>query len=324
MKNKKALEMSFAWIFSIAVGAIILLLAIYFAINLVNTSTNEINTKTAREFVNILDPLQTSVEEGRTQRVELVSDTRIYLDCSESGNFGKNTVRFSEKTGFKDTYGKPGGDIKTEAHYIFSENVIEGKKIYFFVKPFKLGFKVADLMFMYSDRYCFVNAPDSIIEESSGLFTESNSNIEFKNSLNDCGNTTKNVCFGLNSKGCDILVEGACNSFNCQDIYSNGFVEKNGKSVYYTDNLLYAAIFSDVDNYECNLKRIMKRTSDLSEIYAEKARFISVRGCETDLIPELNLMNELSSNFKDDKDLAQIQILGQEIDNKNIAVCKLF
>ena len=47
IKNKKALEMSFAWIFSIIVGGIIIIAAIYAASNFISQGEYKVNTETA-------------------------------------------------------------------------------------------------------------------------------------------------------------------------------------------------------------------------------------------------------------------------------------
>ena len=59
--NKKGMEFGFAWLFAIIVGGVILFLAIFGVSKLIDTSQEEINTKVAVEFANVLDPLQTVV-----------------------------------------------------------------------------------------------------------------------------------------------------------------------------------------------------------------------------------------------------------------------
>ena len=83
--NKKALEMSFAWIFAIIAGAAIIFIAVYIATTIVNIGEYEINTKTTQAIVNLLDPLQTSSEQGKTpEPLTLTKETRIYTFCITS------------------------------------------------------------------------------------------------------------------------------------------------------------------------------------------------------------------------------------------------
>ena len=65
MKNKKALEMSFAWIFAIIAGIVILFLAIYATSQFIKTRRYEIDIQTAAKLAILLDPLETSLEAER-------------------------------------------------------------------------------------------------------------------------------------------------------------------------------------------------------------------------------------------------------------------
>ena len=194
MRNKKALEMSFAWIFAIIAGAAILFLAVYIAIALVNVGEYEVNTKTTQAIINLLDPLQTSSEEGKTpEPLTLAKETRIYTMCSSSGNFGENRLQIQEKSGFRDNqWTEKSGDIGTINQYVFSDETIEGKKLYFFIIPYKMPFKVADIMILYTEPYCFVKPPRKIedfIEPLSG------NSLNITNSISQCPSNSIKVCF---------------------------------------------------------------------------------------------------------------------------------
>ena len=175
MVNKKALEMSFAWIFAIIAGAAIIFLAIYISTTLVNSGEYEVNTKTTQAIVNLLDPLQTSSEQGKTpEPLNLIKETRIYTICSSSGKFGENRIQIQEKSGFENNqYTEKSGDIGTINQYVFADDMIEGKKIYFFIIPYKMPFKIADIMILYTKPYCFVNPPRDIEDFISPLSSNS-------------------------------------------------------------------------------------------------------------------------------------------------------
>ena len=101
-------------------------------------------------------------------------------------------------------------------------------------------------------------------------------NFEF----DSCSENSIKVCIG--TINCDIKVNTNENS-----------VEKNGeKKVYFEgDALMYAAIFSDRATYECEVKRLMKRSSELSDIYKEKSLNLLNLGCS----PFNGLRNSFSS-----------------------------
>jgi len=313
--NKKALEMSFAWIFAIIAGAAIIFIAVYIATTIVNIGEYEINTKTTQAIVNLLDPLQTSSEQGKTpEPLTLTKETRIYTFCSTSGNFGENRIQIQEKSSFgKKDWTEKSGDIGTISQYIFADDEIQGKKLYFFIMPYKMPFKVADIMILYTKPYCFVNPTRNIEEFIEPL---SSNSLNVTDRLSQCSDDSIKVCFETNS-GCDIAVYGAEDEI--------GIVKKSGKQISYQGDLVYAAIFSSKENYECGIKRIMMRLSYLSELYEKKASFVSINGCNTGLVNDLSLLKTLAYNFKNPNELNAIKFKADEIDNKNDdAICQLY
>ncbi|MEM4625515.1 MAG: hypothetical protein QXJ28_02005, partial [Candidatus Pacearchaeota archaeon] len=208
-------------------------------------------------------------------------------------------------------------DIKLKDHYIFAEELVEGKKINFFVSKLEMPFKVADIMIIYSDTYCFLNPPERIREKISELGRENITNIkilERADQLRDC--VGKKVCF---SGDCEIDI-------NCNDEECNlGYVIKGGRRMYFINELLYGAIFSSYENYKCNLKRIIKRTNKLAEIYYEKAQLITSRGCNSGVEGEMNNFVRITENFRRDEEISDIYQLSKDIEEKNKeALCKLF
>lgn len=314
--NKKALEMSFAWIFSIIAGAAILAVAIYFASQYVQLGNHQVNTETAKQLSNILDPLQTSIETGKIDVIDLVSESQIYTTCNLNNNFGETRLQVAEKNGFSSNFSKPGGDIGSNAEYLFAENTIQGKEINFFITSFSMPFKTADIMMMYSDSYCFVSPPDNIRQELEGLGIGNNTKIFVTSSISEC-NGMKTVCFP--GSGCEIQV--FCSDLNCR----NGYVKKQGNTEYFVDSLVYGAVFSSKDNYECNVKRVMNRLSSVAEIYRKKALFVSSRGCDSGLQPDMGELATIAGRYNSTNDLIQIQLKSEDILSKNQELaCQLF
>src|SRR3990167_3290346 len=100
IKSKKAIEMSFNWIFVIIVGSFILFLAIYMAGRFMKTGGTGIQTQTAFELVSLLNSFETGLASGKSQQVEFKKEAQIYFECDELSNkpFGKQTIRMSEKS----------------------------------------------------------------------------------------------------------------------------------------------------------------------------------------------------------------------------------
>jgi len=204
MKVKRGqLQLSFAWIFAIIVGAVILFIAIYAATKVIKTGDTAVSAKTGKEISVLLNPLETGFETGVVTLLTMPVETRIYNQCSTSGNFGKQIIKISQMSFGEWTE----TDLETvfSNKYIFSEGVEEGSNFIIFAKPFEFPFKVSDLIYLTSSdkKYCFFKPPREIKEELSDLNQES---IFVKNGAESCPENTVKVCFG-NGSGCDVNVD---------------------------------------------------------------------------------------------------------------------
>ena len=319
MKNKKAFEIGFSWLFAIIAGSIILLLAIYGVSRLIQEEKYVQYTESAKKINILLDPMETGIAGGKAGRIDFRTETRTFYGCSLSGKniFGKNTISFSEKSGIGEKWAEPGGEISIYNKYIFANQTEEGKELYLFSKPFFLPFKVADLIFVSSNEFCFKNTPESVVEEIEGLGIK---NIHLEN----CSENDIKVCFGGGK--CEILVQGFCIGYGCESQYSYGKVYKDNKVVYYAESLLYGAIVSSSEVYECNVKRLMIKTAQLSYIYKDKINFIEKKSCHSNIEPELNTMINLANSFTSSSQLFEAYQISKEINskNQNNALCKVY
>jgi len=323
MENR-GFAISFSWLFSLIAGAVILFIAIFVAMSLIDQGGHEVNTKTTQALINVLDPLLTSVEEGKTDKIELVKKTRIYTECFNSGDFGENRMQLSEESGFAEEWSERGGSLSARNQYIFVEDLIEGKYVYFFILPFEMPYKIADLMIMHTKQYCFVNPPEEVERFVGGLINNGGENMNISSDRSKCVEGSVSVCFSYGD-GCDVVVEGRGDGHSFGGEYEVGYVRKNNSELFYVGNLLYAAIFSSEDNYDCGVKRVMKRAEYLTDIYRNKVQFVSVRGCDTGLIDELSLLKGAIDNFDKNEDLADIKLAADDLDSDNERlICQLY
>ena len=141
-------------------------------------------------------------------------------------------------------------------------------------------------------------------------------NLSKENLLTEnCNAESVNVCFS-SSSNCDIIVN-----------YNSEYVEKNNERMYfYTDALMYAAIFSEKEIYECQLKRIMQRAQELSLLYKDKADFISREQCNSNLNSDLLELGNLEGSLSGSENLNNYMInLAENMQKKNnLAECKLW
>ena len=309
MKNKSGfLQISFAWLFALIVGAVILFLAIYASTKIAHTQQTALDAKTAKEIGVLLDPLETGFETGKTTSMQLATDTRIYNRCNNNGNFGEQIIKVSQKSFNK--WSDTGVDVSFSNKYILSDNYVEGKNFFIFSKPFDFPFKTSDVIYLTSSNtnYCFINSPKDIETEISNL-NEANLFTE------NCPADSVNVCFE-SSSNCDIIVN--------KDL---GYVEKDNQKIYfYSDALMYGAIFSSKDVYDCQVKRLMQRGEELSSLYQNKADILAKEGCKSDLNQDLLELQNRQNTFSSPKDFdLSLSNLLKNIQAKNeIAECRLW
>ncbi len=297
------LQISFSWLFAIIVGAFILFLAIYFSVKLIHTEQTIQDAKTGKDIGVLLNPLETGFESDISSELDFPVETRVYNKCNTKGEFGRQIIQVSQKNFNK--WSETNIDVGFSNKYIFSGDFVEGKKFYIFSKPFEFPFKVSDLIFMTSstDEYCFVNPPKEISEEILLLDQE---NLRIDN----CSENSIKVCFSGN---CDIRVNLNTNQ-----------VTKNRTSAYFEgDTLMYAAIFSDADVYECQVKRLMQRVDNLALLYKDKAAFVLKKGCNSNL--DLLTLSNIANSLESSEDLSLVNTISENIKYENdLGECKLW
>jgi len=308
MSNKRGIEFSFTWIFAVIIGAFILVLAIYATTKIISTGETQTATVTAKEIGILLNPLETGFEEETTTSFSVNTDTRIYNDCDNIGEFGNQIIKTSQKSFGK--WANSGIEIEFQNKYIFSGNYEEGKIFHVFSKSFDFPFKVADVIFLSSSdkKYCFFNAPTNIKGELEKL--------KQANLLTDCTgdeNAIK-VCFdSATSTGCNVTVK-----------YNSGYVEKKGERLYFeTDALMYGAIFADKEVYECQTKRLMQRAENLGSIYNKKASLLEQKDCHSNI--DFSSFLTALENYKDSSNLGILFSVVNSMKNSNeVASCRLW
>lgn len=275
--NRYGFEFSFAWLFALFVGIAIISLAVYASTQLVSTSSVEYNTKVAAQLGIILSPLETGLESSKVYPLSMPQETRIMNTCYQEGTFGKQELRVSVRSTLGEAWQKTGLPYSFSNKYVFSAETIQGKDFYLIVQPFLLPYKVGDLITFVDEPYCFVSPPEEIKDQlvSFGILWF---NVTDNRARCPAGATT--VCFGGGS--CNISVISDANGVS-------GRVVKQQKTLVYSGNLLYAALFSDPQLYECQLTRLRERTSALAQLYADKGQIVSVQGCSSNFASDLQM-----------------------------------
>ncbi len=297
--KKGYLDISFSWIFAIIVGAFILFFAIQGVSKLGNVRQTATGAEAGVELEILLNPLETGLETGSTSRLTMPIYSRLFMDCDTYGEFGNHYLLVQEQV--KKEWQSSGVNIKFQNKYLFSDSTIDGKHFYLFTKPLELPFKVGSLIYMTSSEkeYCFHNPPEEIEEELTDL---NQANIK----VNECEEDQIKICFD-STPGCEIRVN-----------YNLGTVEKKeGKMYFATDSLMYAAIFSNPEIYECELQRVLKKVSKLATIYQEKAFLLVNQGCTSDLVSDLTILQNQIDSFESSQDLNTLVNVLENLEKKN-------
>ena len=306
MNKKGYLQISFGWLFAIIVGIVIISLAIFFVTKMIKTEGTLQSAKTSKEIGVLLNPLETSFESAVTSSVIFPEETRIYNTCDNYGYFGNQKINVAQKSFNK--WSETDLEVSFQNKYLFSERYSEGRTFYIFSKPFEFPFKVANLIYITSasTNYCFKDAPEDIIDEISDL-KQPNLKLE-----GECSEEDLTVCFEFGD--CDIEVD-----------YDAKYVKKNNEKMYFeTDALMYAAIFSDKENYECQLKRLMQRIEQLSSIYLYKANSLTTKGCDPVSNPSLSNLINSASGLSDSNELYTMNFIIEDLEQKNKGNCRLW
>ncbi|MBS3089390.1 hypothetical protein J4461_00740 [Candidatus Pacearchaeota archaeon] len=319
MKEKRGIELSFGWIFSVIVGGMVIVLAIYAVTRITSTERNYEDSSAAQILGTLLHPLETSIESAsKPGTISFPVQTRISMGCSVSGNFGEQSIRIAQRSGI----GKPWQDFgvpkKITNKYIFSSANLEGEKFYLLVKPFTFPFKIGDVIVMWNEPYCFLNPPTEIEDELSSLGINESA-LTITGSSNLCPKNSTMVCFSTGAvsqgKRCDVSVDTAAQR-----------VFREGRGLYYEGALIYGAIFAESSIYECEVQRMMKRGSSLAELYLTKISIISSSssGCGSALQPMLAIYSKSAKNAtsRDISNLKQIAI-NLDRENNNL-ICQLW
>lgn len=314
MINRKGLEFSFAWMFAIIVGAFIILLAIYAATKLVSTQNAATQAEVGKQMGILLNPVETGIESAKISIITFPSETRVYDGCNDNGAFGSQKISVAGKAGIGNSWLQPGVPSTFYNRYLFAENMSQDKEFILFSKPFSMPYKIADIIFMWpkNQKYCFVSPPRTIEDEITSLNPDG---INITNNVRDCAAGSKTVCFS--SSGCDMDVRYGADE-------NVGTVTKDYETVYYQGALIYGAIFAPRDIYECQVKRLMKRASELAILYATKSGSSS-SGCDSlSLIPELEAYanaSQIDNSFGLEGAASIADDIGRANDNLQ---CKLF
>ncbi len=318
MKEKRG-DFNFVTIFAIIAGVSILILSIYGVTKSGDTQKYQSDTTIAKQIEVFIDPLQTGFATSSSGEIDFHQKIKFKNRCESFTDFGGNRISVATLDTSRKSYGDFGSEIVVEDKYLFSDEQLETERLYTISKTFSYPYEVSDFIILIPDtkQYCLENAPE-FIKISLGALKIPTISVENCSELN-----ITQVCSSDNS--CDISIEPMCLSTSCKTKYDYGIVKKEGVSVPFIGELVYAAIFSEEDNYYCNVDRLLYRTYLLSKLYTEKADILSARSCYTQIKPQLIEWTNSLLSSEDPEQMLDIYDQSMNLYNDNKAGgCKVW
>jgi hypothetical protein len=337
--NRKAYEFSFSWIFAVIVGAFIIFLAVFTAMRLTDVQRTQIDTARGKEISVLLTPVETGIEQ--TKLVSIIvpnnQETRLFSKCvapSITNPFGTERISAQVKAGVgKEWQPVPGATSSSHDRYLFLRSNSSAKKEFFVLsKPFLFPFKVGDIIVMWpdSETYCFVET-NSVpgLEDELRILNVGSKGVLMASSFADCPSASRKVCFSTSYSDCDVLVQDSAKKvthYIAGSSFEVSYVDSSDFSNKYP--LLLAAIFSEPDEYNCQVARLMSRASNLASLYILKSNYLSATSRCTSaqlLLPSLRDYSTATSLVSSSQDLALLNAKMEDLKAKNEGLsCKLF
>src|SRR3989338_7186150 len=145
MKNKKAADLPFNWIFAIFAGAVIIFLALFFVTRYSNLDRYRYDSEIAEKLSIILNPLE-GIAESSATIIEMPVPTRVNLKCTYEG-IGRQELRIGTKSSIGSQWQEFGAAQSIYNKYVFSNAIEEGENLYIFSKKFEMPFHVGDFIY---------------------------------------------------------------------------------------------------------------------------------------------------------------------------------
>ena len=266
MKNKKAFEVQFNWIFVLVAGAAILILVSFIIFKQKNIFEASIDSIALRSIESIVAGTSVSSE---TSSVITVPDLSIQIDCGKI-SIGKISKQYPRMV-------------------LFSPSLIKGSKIIAQTLSFSAPYKSSNLLFMTSTqaRYILVGSSSLMKSINKSLPSEMNKEVllSYNPSLIKNSNNYKVQLIFDNLASTPVLPPllsnmpaGDLSALNILGDLNKGtieFYENNGNSFvkkatssYLGKTALIAAVYADdKEHYECNMKNVFAKHEIVSEVY---------------------------------------------------------
>ncbi|MBU2640008.1 MAG: hypothetical protein KKG75_04890 [Nanoarchaeota archaeon] len=244
--NKKGFAVMFSWIFAMIAGVIILLSLVYFSVQ----HTDLFGRVSAQVAVEELDITFGSLKSsliGTT--LELGKPIKLEFKCNED-TLEKEKLYINKKAG-KSLKGK----------VVFAPSELKSNSFSLFTLDWNVPFKVTNFIFLTDKKYNF----EGVIP--LGLLEKIPSNIDIIDPYGE------EISFEESENGNCMDNSGKKIFYKKQDTLGEYYGKICFDETVYTfvgDAMIFAAIFSDENNFKCLKDYAEIKARDVAEIYAKK------------------------------------------------------
>lgn len=246
LEQRKGIEMTFNWIFSIIVGAIILTFFVYFAIQNTDLFGNLSAKQVSLELDNAFSGFQTTLVETN---LEFNKPIKLEFKCENITGDVKENILINDK-----------GKSILRDKIIFAPDKMEDTKFLLFTSEWKVPYKIANFIFLTSpkEQYDLENEP---------------SDFEF---VSD-SNVGRKIEFNKNSAKCTTDSEKVIINYQIDEYneYYGWICNSNGEYGFYGKAMIYAVIFS-YNFDDCLYSLMIEKLNLVSSLYGEKARILGI------------------------------------------------
>ena len=327
MKNKKALEIQFNWIFVLIAGAAILIIFTLLIFKQKSLSESSTDSIALRSMESVVEGTGVSTD---TSSVIAVPDLNIEVGCGKI-SIGKISKQYPRLV-------------------LFSPSSIKGSKIVAQTLSFSAPYKSSNLLFMTSQQIKYIlignsdltkainkTLPPEINKENFSSYDQSkvkNSNNYKVRFIFDNADPTSVIFPNSLSKMTDgdvtaLKITGDIDK-GTLDFFENkagSFVSK-GTSYYIGKAALMGAIYADTaEHYECNMKNVFARHSMVSDVYVDRttalynddSMSLKCRQAYSNSLPFISSIESVSKNLAGNSPLSQSDMDTIIVDSRSLS-----
>jgi len=281
--NKKGFAVMFSWVFSVLAGIIIFLSLVYFAVQHTDLF-GKISEQVAVEELDIAFASLKSSLIGTT--LELDKPIKLEFKCGGGTDF-------EEKLFVNGIAGKT-----LRGKIIFAPEESNSYKFNIFTLDWNAPFKITNFIFLTDKHYNFIDLPEVLRNKIPDNIKSGTQNIgvnfEFAEDLgtiNSCVYGDKKVYYKYDDK--------------LEEYYGKICIGDTNPYPFVGTAFIFAAIFSDQNNFKCLYDLAVEKSKDIAKIYAKKLENIECR----------NELTKEEVEGLDVKNLYNVGIIAERNDN---------